>query len=82
MAEANTNKQFVDTDQFFVMRFELSDLDIDPDLGALALAIIGFRSILNYVDYGATSGAGIMKNPKASTETFEFLPQPINQICR
>ncbi|MDG1784122.1 MAG: hypothetical protein P8H52_11035 [Porticoccaceae bacterium] len=50
MAEANTNKQFVDTDQIFVMRFELSDLDIDPDLGALALAIIGSRSILNYVD--------------------------------
>ena len=50
LAEANTNKQFVDTDQIFVMRFELSDLDIDPDLGALALAIIGSRSILNYVD--------------------------------
>ena len=50
MAEANTNKQFVDTDQIFVMSFELSDLDIDPDLGALALAIIGSRSILNYVD--------------------------------
>ncbi|MDA7571274.1 hypothetical protein N9W15_05875 [Porticoccaceae bacterium] len=36
MAGANTNKQFVDTDQFFVMRFEKSDVDIDPDLDALS----------------------------------------------
>ena len=74
--------QFVDTDQFFVMRFELSDLDIDPDLCALALAIVGSRSILNYAHQGATSSAGVMKNPKAYIETFEFLPQPIKQFCR